>query len=375
MFRGWSHGGSFQEEESWIQRAVEVWGGLVAAYPGERLYRRHLAMGLCNLGNPVGYSGRRNEAEALCRRAITVMEGMPIDVPPTALERIVLASSYCNLATYFEQAGQLSEAIEALQKAIDAQLPLAGKNPDVPDYGLGMNAWEWMNFGDYYSQLGILLRRTRKYQEARPFIERSIRIQERLVASFPKSGAYAQHLHGRYGSLGELEQADGHPEAALRAYKEALRVAEQLSVEQPALGLRVLSEFLLHCTDARIRDPQRASALAEKDVAAHPEHADSWRTLALAKYRTGKHEQALEAAERAKRYGGPKYCRVGFIQAMSHWQLGDKEKARQCFRETTELLRDSHRSGEDLEKDEAVALLGIQDAPLPPEKGGPPSKK
>ncbi len=360
---GWARAENVQEEEKWQRRAVDLWEQLVAAYPTERRYRQRLAQGLFNLSNPVGYSGRRGEAEMICRRAITVMEGAPSDMPRTALESNTLAGSYDNLACSLEDAGRLSEALESFKKCIELELPFAGRNPDVPDYKLGMDPWGWMNFGTRHSQVGNLLRRTGKCEEARPYIERSIRIHEQLVASFPKTGAYAEHLHGCYVSLGRLEQARGQKEAAQKAYKEALRIAEQLAVEQPSLGLGQLGIFLLICPDARFRDPERASDLLEKLIAIKPEHADSWQRLSLAKCRIGKYEAALDSARKARHFGGEEYWAAGFVQAMAHWQLDEKEKARQCYHEAATWLENNHSGDEILchERDEAAALLGVKE--------------
>jgi tetratricopeptide (TPR) repeat protein len=84
--------------------------------------------------------------------------------------------------------------------------------------------------------------------------------------------------------------------------------------------------------------------------------------LARANYRTANYRQALEAAMQAKHYGGPQYYRVGFIQAMALWQLGEKEKARNCYQEAARLA-ENHLGNEILclERDEAAALLGIKE--------------
>jgi tetratricopeptide (TPR) repeat protein len=361
---GWATSGNIQEEERCQRQAASLWEQLVASYPSERMYRKQLGMGLLNLSNPVRNSGRRSEAEMICRRAIAVLEAAPKDRPPTASETIMLACSYDNLAESLQEAGRLQEALDSLRKAIGLELPLAGKNPDVPEFQLGMNPWEWMNFGTRHSQVGDLLRRIGKCDEASPFIERSIRIHEQLAASFPKTSVYAEHLHWSYVSLGRFEQARAHTEAAQRAHKEALRIAEQLSIQQPALGLGQLAGFLLACPDPKLRDPQRASHLAEKLAALRPENQTTWKLFAMAKYRTEKYQQALEAAEKAKRYGGPEDFSAAFIQAMAFWRLGEKEKARRCYQAADQWLESTHPGDELLciERDEAAALLGVNNA-------------
>jgi hypothetical protein len=45
-----------------------------------------------------------------------------------------LCSCYDNLAGSLAEVGRLQEAVEAFKKAIEMELPLTGKSPDVPDY-------------------------------------------------------------------------------------------------------------------------------------------------------------------------------------------------------------------------------------------------
>jgi hypothetical protein len=65
----------------------------------------------------------------------------------------------------------------------------------------------------------------------------------------------------------------------------------------------------------------------------------------------------------------------GFFLAMAHWQLGDKDQARQGYDESVEWM-DKHQPGNaELRcfRAEAAELLGIQEAP-PPGLGKKPEK-
>jgi uncharacterized protein HemY len=76
---------------------------------------------------------------------------------------------------------------------------------------------------------------------------------------------------------------------------------------------------------------QQAYELAEQVVKRAPKVGVAWSTLGMARYRAGKFRGAIEALEQSARLrdGGDGYDL--FFLAMAHWQLGDKEQARQWY--------------------------------------------
>jgi len=351
--------GNMEDEEKWQHRAVDLLEKLVNDHPTERVYRQHLVGAHTNLSNPISYAGRWGESEMHCRRAIEVMEAEPSDLPRTPQELVALATGYAQLAVRLEHAGRLSEAFEAYDKSISLQLPLAGKNSGIPDYTLGMSPWQWRNFGGFHRAAASLLRRIGKPFDALPLIRQSISIFEGQRANFPKVSVYYGDVQKCYELLGRVERDCGHPKESERAYKEALRIAEE------GHDPKGLAGFLL--SDSPFRDPQKALELFEKDMATMRSEQDiPWKLLALARYRNGKYGQAVEAAKKSKHTGGDSDWQTGFIQAMSLWQLGEKEKARQSYHEAARWLENNNPHDEGLrsERDEAAALLGIKQRPL-----------
>jgi tetratricopeptide (TPR) repeat protein len=221
-----------------------------------------------------------------------------------------------------------------------------------------MGPWDWMNFGGKHAKICDLLRRIGRYKEARPFIDRAIHIHERLTIIFPNTIAFAGSVQGDYILLGHLELACGETEAATTSYMESLRLAE--IVQKKGLE-RALPQLLLSCPVTKVRDPQRACSLLENVIISTPEHAGAWKMLALARYRTGQPKRALQAVKEARYWSGRDYGFAGFVEAMAHWQLGEKDEARQCYEQTAKWLENTDPGDEDLclERDEAAALLGI----------------
>jgi serine/threonine protein kinase/tetratricopeptide (TPR) repeat protein len=359
MLLAWTKSASPQEEELWMRRAVKVCDRLVITYPAATEYRSRLAQVLHNLYDPIGHQRRNSDAEAVCHRVIAFIEDAPKGMGRTPLDTIRLSQAYSNLGRTLTDAGRFPEAVKHFRKSIELVRPLAGLNPDMPEYKHGMSSWDWMNFGNHHSLLGDVLRRIGEYSEGRRFIQRGIRIGEHLVESFPEARFYADQLCGSYVALGRLEQACGNRQAATKAYQAALHIGEQLSRRGPTL--RSLLSLLLTCPDVKLREPRRATRIAEKMVVVRPKDPWAWKSLALAKYRTANYKQALAAARRSSQFAGPQDVSAGFIQAMCHWKLGNKTKAVEIYQEAAKWLEKGHLGDEDLcvENDEARALLGI----------------
>jgi uncharacterized protein HemY len=108
--------------------------------------------------------------------------------------------------------------------------------------------------------------------------------------------------------------------------------------------------------------------LAKKAVALAPKQYWPLSTLGTALYRTGDWNGAVEALQKSNRIkeSGSSYS----FLAMAHWQLGDKEKAGQCFRKAVEWMDKNKPDPLDADEEswrrsraEAADLLGIKDEP------------
>jgi tetratricopeptide (TPR) repeat protein len=71
--------------------------------------------------------------------------------------------------------------------------------------------------------------------------------------------------------------------------------------------------------------------LAKLAIELRPDDANHWNNLGVAQYRAGNWKAAVEALEKADAMltGGDRVHRMFF--AMAHWQLGDKQKARELY--------------------------------------------
>jgi uncharacterized protein HemY len=105
--------------------------------------------------------------------------------------------------------------------------------------------------------------------------------------------------------------------------------------------------------------------LAQQAVKLKPSEGIFWNTLGAAHYRAGDWKAAVTALEKSMelRKGGD--AGDWFFLAMAHWQLGDKEQARQWYDKAVPWMDKNKPQDEELRRfrAEAAALLKIEDKP------------
>jgi eukaryotic-like serine/threonine-protein kinase len=361
MLMGWCMDPASEVRGDELQRrSVKLWEQIVAAFPKKHSYRQRLAGGLSVLGDAIKFTDAI-EADSFFQRAISILEDLPQADSREPKDLVILSDVYESRSRLLEAKGRLPETIECLRKAVEVIQPLAKNIHAASPYQQGLRAWDWFKVACAQQSLGRLLRKTGRCDEARISLQQAIRIHERLVADFPESVPYSANLQGDYGELGNVEHACGRTAEAEQAFRKALQLAEQGWLQNPRLGKNDLIIFLLTCPEPKFRDPARAAALAREWVAQEPKHSVPWKHLVLAIYRVGNYQQALDAIEQARHLGS--LGSAGFVQAMTHWQLGNKERARQCYAEAVAWMEKIAPGDEaqGLERAEAAALLGIKE--------------
>jgi tetratricopeptide (TPR) repeat protein len=172
----------------------------------------------------------------------------------------------------------------------------------------------------------LLLEGRGRSREAEEIWCRVITIEERLVAQFPDR---PQHLE-RY--LADLDD---------------------------------LAWTLATCSIPQLRDPSRAVELARRAVETAP-RADRWNTLGITLYRSGDWKAAIVALEKAEALEGDNdLASNSFFLAMAHWQLGQKDQARDWHDKAVAWMVKNRPKDEELLRfrAEAAALMGLVDVP------------
>ena len=124
-----------------------------------------------------------------------------------------------------------------------------------------------------------------------------------------------------------------------------------------------LAWLLSTAEDASLRNPSEAVECGRRAVELEPENANHWNNLGVAQYRAGNWQAAVEALQKADAMidGGDRVHRMFF--AMAHWQLGDKEKARELYAQGAAWIAERRKkSGEQRRfRAEAEQLMEISE--------------
>ena len=98
--------------------------------------------------------------------------------------------------------------------------------------------------------------------------------------------------------------------------------------------------------DPAERDPVKAVELAQKAIDLKSDDANNLSTLGVAQYRVGNWQAAVEALEKADAMieEGDREHRM--FLAMAHWQLGDKERARELYAQGAAWISEHRENSE-----------------------------
>jgi serine/threonine protein kinase len=357
-----------------LERAVSLLDGLVERFPSEPEYRYGLAYRLTNLGMDCTLSGELDEAERRCRRAVRLAQDLIRSPSPRPEHHRILGGAAEDLADSQRQSGKWVEAAENYRKAVAAYERLTTNASGLPEYQHDLQPFYWHNLGNIYRNLGTTLGHLRRIEEAEAAFARAVRIHTKLVEDFPNTSHYWHALFRDYRDEGTMLWSRGQSRAADRAYDQTLEFGNRMIEAFPLDDLHDLAEFLVICPDPKRRDAKRARDLASKMTQRSPELDYAWTKLGMASYRLGDYASAIAALEKAISLKRDKYPTEQFFLAMAHWQLRDKQQAREWFEMATAWMSKNACQEENLLRfrAEASALLGISDAPSPSaqKKGG-----
>ena len=97
------------------------------------------------------------------------------------------------------------------------------------------------------------------------------------------------------------------------------------------------------CPAPEFRDPERAGQRARQPTELGRENGRWWHLLGVAQYQTCKYREAVASLNQSiqLRSGGDSFDRL--FLAMAHWQLGDKEKARERYDQAVDYIENRGR--------------------------------
>jgi serine/threonine protein kinase/Flp pilus assembly protein TadD len=345
--------GKKEEAATFRRRARELFDKLEIA----QLHDNDLFGRLANTAACLRDAGDTEGAERFCRKALSLAGKLAEEGPDEPASRERVAASHTGLGIVLQRRGRGREAADQFRQALTIREQLAREFPDEPSYRHVQVIL--LNY------LGIALRTLPgEAQAALHCHQQALGLCEALVAGFPDRPPYRRELVRCYFALGIALRLTGRPAEAVQAFERGVEAYrpygdtfdDPANREQSASVHNDLAWLLATRADVKLRDPARAVALARKAVELEADRAESHNTLGAAFYRTGDWKAAIEALEKAENLAPGKYLAWNaFFLAMAHWQLGEKEHARQEYEQAVSWMEKNRPKDEELRRFRAEA--------------------
>jgi serine/threonine protein kinase/tetratricopeptide (TPR) repeat protein len=298
-------------------------------YPGDFWINFNLGTVLSNMG-----PSYHDEAISFLRAALAVR---PQNI-----------AAHNNLGVALAEKGKLDEAIASYRKAIEIE----------------------PRFVPVHTSLGVVLRAQGKLDEAIRCYRRAIELDPKYALAYSDLGIALGMQDDLPGAIASFRQAlklnpndaTDHSNLGLALAKlgnlnEAIasyRSAIELNPKETG-ALSNLAWLLATCAEPKLRHPAQAVALAKKAVELSPDQGSFWNTLGVAHYRARDWKAALAALEKSVtlRNGGTSFDWL--FLAMTHWQLGEKDKAHEWYDKAIEWMDKNQPKDEELRRFRAEA--------------------
>jgi tetratricopeptide (TPR) repeat protein len=264
------------------------------------------------------------------------------------------AISWTNRAMAYTRLRQDDKALSDLNKAIDLDPKF------VP-------AW---------TKRGIAYTRLHQYDKAIADFSKAIALDPKNAAAWSNRAIAYRGLHRYHQVIADYSKAldldpknvaawsnRGTAYTRLHQYDKAIADLSKATEVAPkyAGAWNELAWLFATCPDPWFRDTGKAVRFAQKAVELAPAKGNYWNTLGVAHYRAGDWKLAVEALNKSMglRKGGD--SADWFFLAMSHRQLGEKEKAHKWFDRGVQWMEKNAPQNEELRRfrGEAEQLLGV----------------
>jgi tetratricopeptide (TPR) repeat protein len=344
-----------------LDKACQIREELVRRHPRNLQYRCDLAYSYRRLGE-----GSRNlrdfaRARSAYERAKPIFKQLVRENPSVTDFQYRLAACMSGIGHTNWGLKKLPEAGQSFERAIEILERLVQTDPDTAVFQSDLGLMHHY-LGGVRKTAGDMAGALRYFATARERLEP-------LVRKHPELYVARDTLVQSYQSQGNLLWGSGRPEEARRWYQKEHIFLEELVRDKPAIpySFASLASLLLNCPHKELRDPGRALLLAQKALDLFPEAYYLWFFRGVAYFRTGNFQAALRDLQAAKQRRPRKRDNSLelFSIAMVHWQLGEKDEARNAYREGVQRIEE-YRGDETWMlalRAEAAELLGIKEQP------------
>ena len=213
--------------------------------------------------------------------------------------------------------------------------------------------------GQTHLYLARTLACLRRPEAAAPAYERSVSLMAKAFRDTVIARWFAWERGECHESYGLFLAENGGPDEAERQFRECLELNDTAGTRNE------LAWKLATHTDPRVQNrfAVRAVELAKEAAALEPNNWAIANTLGVAHYRAGDWKAAIAALEKSMelRKGGDSFD--WFFLAMAHWQLGEKDKAREWYDRAVQWMDKNQPKNEELRRfrAEAAELLGLKE--------------
>ena len=255
------------------KRAIAQLNDLVRQHPGNLEYRRSLAYTQNWLGEtlrlwleqaegPLPYT--HADAEREYNIALSLQQELHDQNPLNADYQQELARTYYNRGILHYDRQSLDKAESDFRKAVQLLEPLTAASAPSST-GESQNPPPALELSRVSNNLGNLLRKKGKPEEAATFFERAIAIHLELVKKDPSNREYKQELAKFYENLALLELDENQVALAEKQNHQALDLIEELASPGPSLSLNRAEAHMLRGWILESQSKQLAQAQSETE--------------------------------------------------------------------------------------------------------------
>jgi len=262
----------------WLQKGAAACDLLNKEDPANVRYLRDRAVALGSMTRVLLNLSRLDEAVACARESVSILEQLTASDRRSASFRLDLSAARVALSNAYYDSGQASLALENVARAAAVQEDQAARYPDNPDFPR-QAAYNFRNAGRFKSYMKDFQGALEQYRKAEA-------IDRKLVARYPDRHELSEALRGDLDSIASSLLGLGDNSAALRAWRDALAIAQAAAAapsnSQPtgeslvslamahqgvSNGLRAMSRW-----DEAIVEQRAAVAIWERRVAGKPDN-------------------------------------------------------------------------------------------------------
>jgi tetratricopeptide (TPR) repeat protein/serine/threonine protein kinase len=271
------------------------------------------------------------------------------------------AGAHNNLGLALRDQKKLDEAIVSFQKAIELDPKSA-----LAHFNLGLTLAAQKKLDEAIACYRKALELDPKFALAQYNLGNALAAQNKLdeaIASYRTLVELVPESPRAHTTLGVALARQNKLDEAIVCYHRAIEVNPKY-----ALAHNNLAWLRATCSDAKLRELAEAVAAAQKAVELSPQNPLFPSTLGAAYYRSGEWQTAITAFEKSMELRNGGNSLEWFFLAMTHWQLGDKEKAHKWYDQAVEWMDKNQPDDEELRRFRAEAEALLQTAKGPASK-------